>query len=85
MRHFASFERSRAKIGPREKIKNKKKSQDPYISPSPGAATARQIRAKLGSFGGPLEVITHTHFEIDRVRAVRVVRGDRTAFQHYTD
>ena len=47
----------------------KKKSHDQYMSPPPGGATADPIRAKLGSVGGPLEVITSTHFKLSRLRA----------------
>ena len=58
----------------REK-KRKKKSHYVYMSPPPGGATADQIRTKLGSVGGPLDVITHTCFELNRLRAVSVAWG----------
>ena len=45
------------------------------MSPPPGGATADQIRTKLGSVGGPLDVITHTCFELNRLRAVSVAWG----------
>ena len=53
----------------------KKKSHYVYMSPPPGGATADQIRTKLGSVGGPLDVITHTCFELNRLRAVSVAWG----------
>jgi len=46
--------------------KNNNKSQDPYISPSPGAATADTIETKFGSVGVLRNVITHTKFETNR-------------------
>ena len=58
-----------------EKKKKKKKSHYVYMSPPPGGATADQIRTKLGSVGGPLDVITHTCFELNRLRAVSVAWG----------
>ena len=54
--------------------KKRKKSHDQYMSPPPGGATADPIRAKLGSVGGPLEVITSTHFKLSRLRAGGGVR-----------
>ena len=77
MRHSASFERFCVKIGllvEPGRDPEKKKSHNMYMSPPPGGATADPIRAKLGSVGGPLEVITSTHFKLSRLRAGGGVR-----------
>ena len=61
------------RVWPGRELEREKKSHKK--SPPPGGATADQILTKVGSVGGPLDAITHTCFELNRLRAVSVAWG----------
>ncbi len=63
-----------------KKEKKERKSQDPYISPPPGGATAYPTRANRGGFVAPSDVITHANREMNRLRNVGVAEGQNFAF-----
>jgi len=59
-----------------KKIKiKKKKAQDPYISPPPGAATGDPPKTKLTKVRVPQNVITHEKFEINQSTIGTLARG----------
>ena len=86
LRDFASFEGLRAKIGPsvwpgRDPEKKKKKSHRTRIfHPRLGAPPLIRSGPFLGGFVAPSDVITHTNFEMNRLRNLGVAEGQNVAF-----
>ncbi len=69
-RRLSVFARKSVNRYGRGAIPRKKKSQDLYITPPRGAATAYAIGIILRSFDWPYDIITHTYFENNGLKNV---------------